>query len=108
MGNIVPRVGFEPTSLAFQGSVLPLNHVSSLMSSQYPFLPVYAAPCLRGQRRLLHSSRWNYKSFNAYNYIHTGNDIYIHGVGSTITQLVQDHGHGNQCHGCDENGKFCA
>ena len=29
--------------------------------------------CLCGQNRLLHLSPWNYKSFNAYNYIHTGN-----------------------------------
>ena len=27
MGNIVPRLGFEPTSLALQASVLPLHHV---------------------------------------------------------------------------------
>ena len=27
IGNIVPRVGLEPTSLAFQASVLPLHHV---------------------------------------------------------------------------------
>ena len=27
MGNIVPRVGFEPTYRAFHASVLPLHHV---------------------------------------------------------------------------------
>ena len=27
MGNIVPRVSIEPTSLAFQASVLPLHHI---------------------------------------------------------------------------------
>ena len=27
MGNIVPRAGLEPTSLAFQANVLPLHHV---------------------------------------------------------------------------------
>ena len=27
MGIIVPRAGLEPTSLAFQTSVLPLHHV---------------------------------------------------------------------------------
>ena len=27
MGNTVPRVGFEPTSLAFRASVLPLHHI---------------------------------------------------------------------------------
>ena len=26
MGNIVPRAGIEPTSLAFQGSALPFHH----------------------------------------------------------------------------------
>ena len=54
MGNIAPRAGIEHTSLAFQASVLPLHHVGSLMSSLYPCPPVYAAPCLRGQCRLLH------------------------------------------------------
>ena len=56
-GNIVPRVGIEPTSLAFPVSVLSLHRVGSMMSPLYPHLPVYAAPCLRGQRRLLHSFR---------------------------------------------------
>ena len=41
------------------------------MSSPYPRLPVYATPSLRGQCRLLHSSPWNCKSFNAYIYIQT-------------------------------------
>ena len=36
MGNIVPRVGIEPTSLAFQASVLPFHHISSLLSLLYP------------------------------------------------------------------------
>ena len=27
MGNIVPRVGLEPTSVAFRASVLPLHHL---------------------------------------------------------------------------------
>ena len=51
MGNIVSRVGIEPTSLVFQASVLPLHNVMSdtLMSILYPYPPVYAAPCLRGQ-----------------------------------------------------------
>ena len=75
MENIVPRVGLEPTSLVFQASLLPFHHISSLTSLLYPRPPVYAAPCLRGQCRLLHSSPWNYKSFNAYNYIHTGNAL---------------------------------
>ena len=45
MGNTVPKVGLELTSLAFQASV---------MSPLYLCLPVYVAPCLRGQCRLLH------------------------------------------------------
>ena len=53
MGNIVPRAGLEPTSLAFWASVLPLHHVGSLMSALCQCLPVYAAPCLRGQCTLL-------------------------------------------------------
>ena len=32
MGNIVPRVGLEPTSLPFRASVLPLQEVGSLMT----------------------------------------------------------------------------
>ena len=37
MGNTVPRVGLEPTSLAFRASVLPLHlhHVVSLTSLLY-------------------------------------------------------------------------
>ena len=48
MGNIVPRAGPKPTSLAFRASVLPLHHVGSLMSPLSPRLPVYTAHCLRG------------------------------------------------------------
>ena len=53
MGNIVPRVGMDLTSLAFQASVLPFHHVGSLMSPLYPHPPLYVAPCLRGHWRLL-------------------------------------------------------
>ena len=49
MGNIVPRAGIEPKSLAFWVSVLPLHHVGSLSLTLYPRSPVHAAPCLRGQ-----------------------------------------------------------
>ena len=48
MGNIVPRAGLEPTSLAFRASV-QLLHIGSLISPLSPRLPVYAAPSLRGQ-----------------------------------------------------------
>ena len=54
IGNIVPRAELKLTALAFQASVLPLHHIGSLMSPQYPQLPAYAAPCIRGQCRLLH------------------------------------------------------
>ena len=54
MENAVPRAGLEPTSLALQASVLPLHYIGSLMSPLYLCLHVYAAPCLRGQCRLLH------------------------------------------------------
>ena len=53
IGNIVPRAGLGPTSLAFGASVKPLHHVGSLMSPQYPYPLVYMALCLRGQCRLL-------------------------------------------------------
>ena len=54
MWNIVPRAGIEYTSLTFPASVLRLHHVSSIMSSLSPRLSVYAAPCHRGQCRLLY------------------------------------------------------
>ena len=52
--NIMPRAEIEPTSIEVQASVLPLHNVGSLMSPLYPCLPIYAAPCLRVQCRLLH------------------------------------------------------
>ena len=55
MGNIVPKLGFESKSLAFQVSVLPLHHIGSLLSPLYPRLPVCAAPCLRGKCTLVHT-----------------------------------------------------
>ena len=54
MGKIVPKAGLEPTSRAFQASVLPLHNVGSLMLLLYPRPPVYVVLCLRGQCRLLH------------------------------------------------------
>ena len=41
MGNIVPRAGIEPTSLASWASVLPFHHVGSLMSPLYIPMPIY-------------------------------------------------------------------
>ena len=79
MGDIVPRVGIEPTSLAFQASVLPLHHIGSLMSPLFP--RPHAHLCRRSQCRLLHSSPWNCKSFNAFNYIYSSNDIHLHTQG---------------------------
>ena len=35
MENTVPRVGIEPTSLAFWASMLALQHIGSLMSPLY-------------------------------------------------------------------------
>ena len=49
MKNIVPRA----TSLAFWARVLSLHHVGSLMSPLHPHPPVYVAPYLRGQCKLL-------------------------------------------------------
>ena len=46
MGNIVPRARIRPRSLA-------LHHLGSLMSPLCPRPPVYAAPCLSGQCRLV-------------------------------------------------------
>ena len=50
IGNIVHRARIEPISLAFHITLLRLPDVTTLPT------PVYVAPCLRGQRRLLHSS----------------------------------------------------
>ena len=112
MGNIVSKVGSESTSLASQASVLPLCHVDSLMSALCPCLPVYAASCLRGQCRLIHSSHCNYKSFTSYDYIHRGSGLIYTYTGQVQQpnsgQLVQDPGHGNQSCACDENWKYCA
>ena len=69
MRNIVPTVGIEHTSLAFWASVLLFHHIGSMVAPLYPCPPVYAAPCLKGQCRLLHWSPWNCLPFNAYNYI---------------------------------------
>ena len=65
----MPKAGLEPTSLVFQACLLPLDHIGSLMSPLYPHSPVCAAPYLSGRCRLLYSSHWNCKFFNAYNYI---------------------------------------
>ena len=53
MGNIVPRVGIKPTSLAFWASVRHLHHMGSLMSLLNTRLSMQFLPCLRGQCRLL-------------------------------------------------------
>lgn len=53
VGKIVPRVGSEPTPLAFQVTVIPLHHICSLISQVYPRLPAYIAPWLRGVCRPL-------------------------------------------------------
>ena len=46
MGNIVPRLEIEPTSLGFWSILLPLHHGA-------PCHHYYAAPCLRAQCRPL-------------------------------------------------------
>ena len=56
MGNTVSIAELEPTFLSVQTSVLAIHHINYLMSPLYPCLPVYTAPCLKGQCRLLY---WN-------------------------------------------------
>ena len=59
VGNIVPRAGINPTSLAFWASVLPLHHICSLIASQYYlYLWFYYEP----QIILL----WPFKFMNVY------------------------------------------
>ena len=108
MGNTVPKAGFKPTSLAFRASVLPLHHIGSLMSPLYPRLPVYAAPCLRGQCNppgivsLLILTITYIQAMALH--------INIQRVGSTTTQGMACTGSWSwhQCCGWDENGKYCA
>ena len=59
MENIAPRAGSQFVSLAFRASVV--TNLVSLMSPHYLHLPVFVAPCLRGQCRLLQlpSPSWN-------------------------------------------------
>ena len=56
--DIVSRAGIEPKSISFCDCVLTITP-PTLMLPLYPRLPVYAAPCLRGQCTLLHSSNGN-------------------------------------------------
>ena len=109
MGNISLRVVIGTTSLAFQTSV-PTITQPMLLDVTSLFMPTCLdPPCLRGQCRLLHSLPWNCKSFkwsfNAYNKIHTGNVCTYTGFNKYSAWFVQDR---NQCHGGDENGKYCA
>ena len=116
MGNNVTRAGIEPTSLAFRASVLSLHHIGSLMSALYPCPPVYVALCFRGQYTLLrlppriesllmltitYMQAMALHITNIYTYTGQVQQPYS-------TYLVQDHGHGNQCCGCDKNGKYHA
>ena len=66
MENIVPRVGFEETSilcLEWESNThlvhsepvcQPPHYLGSLMSPPYPCPPIHAAPSLKGQCKLLH------------------------------------------------------
>ena len=54
MGNIVPRAGIDPTSLAFLASVLPLHYVGSLMSPL--FIPMPTNLCSSLLQRYVHAT----------------------------------------------------
>ena len=43
IGNIVPRAGLKPSSLAFWASVLPFHHIGSLKSPLYPRMQLLAS-----------------------------------------------------------------
>ena len=48
--NVAHRTEFEPTVLAILWVVCqPLSYLGSLVQSQFPHLPIYVGPCLRGQ-----------------------------------------------------------
>ena len=77
MGNIGPRAGIANTAHVFLASVLAITpprlpdpdpSTLSALTSVCSSLPE------RGQWRQLHMSPLNCKSFNTYNYIHTGSD----------------------------------
>ena len=57
VGNIAPRAGIEPTSFAYVATVLTITPPRIPDVIKFPYTPVYAAPCLGSQCRLLHSSR---------------------------------------------------
>ena len=40
-GNIVPTVEMQPTSLTFRASMLPLQHIGSMMSYTHAYLSVW-------------------------------------------------------------------
>ena len=54
MGNVVPREGSEPTSLAFQAGVLISSSSRLRDVTTIPTTLTKSARCLRGQCRLLH------------------------------------------------------
>ena len=89
MGNIVPRAGIEPTSLAFQVSVLIIiprrlpccNHYTHAYLSMW---------CVASEVNAVYythpSGIISLYLVIAYNYIHTGNGI--HSIGSTTIQCI--------------------
>ena len=66
IGNAISIMGIEPMSLAF--CVLTITSPRLTDAAILP-VPVYVAPCLRGQCEIPHWFPWTCKSFNAYNYI---------------------------------------
>ena len=114
MENITPRAGIEPISLAFWVSVVAITscRLPDATTVHFPNC-ICGPPCLRDQCRQLHLFPWNCKFINAYNYIHTGNDLsykYVYTACSAIPI---------QCTACTgssrnkqdvmkmENGKYC-
>ena len=73
VGNIVPRVGIEPTSLAFQANVLIItpHRLPDVITIPMPTCLCSSLPQRSVQTTTL--VPWNCKPVNAYNYIHTGN-----------------------------------
>ena len=68
--------------------MLPLHHIGSLISPLYTHPPVYVAPCLRDQCKLLHSSPVIVSLLMLTITYRQWSCIYIHRVGSTSMQCI--------------------
>ena len=111
LGNTVPRVGLEPTSLAFSASVLPLHHVGfpDVTTIPKPTCVCSSLPSEVSADYYTHPPGIVSLVMFAITYIQAM-ALLIQGRfnNHTACSLYRIHGRGNQCLGCDENGKYCS